>query len=84
MKAFDFLGAGGLTRGLLDAGIAGVDSDALCREAYEKNAHARIQAPALTGLCHGMRPGHCPCYRTGRRRTGMDFKDSKKSLRDRR
>ena len=52
MRAFDFFcGAGGLTRGLLDAGIAvvaGLDSDAQCREAYEKNnrvrfVHTRIQ-----------------------------------------
>jgi DNA (cytosine-5)-methyltransferase 1 len=41
MKAFDFYcGAGGLTRGLLDAGIevvAGFDCDELCRATYEHN-----------------------------------------------
>lgn len=52
MRAVDFFcGAGGLTRGLLDAGIgvvAGLDSDGCCREAYEQNngvpfVHARIE-----------------------------------------
>jgi DNA (cytosine-5)-methyltransferase 1 len=41
MKAFDFFcGAGGLTRGLLDAGIkvvAGFDRDERCRATYEHN-----------------------------------------------
>jgi DNA (cytosine-5)-methyltransferase 1 len=41
MKAIDFFcGAGGLTRGLLDAGIsviAGFDKDAKCRRTYENN-----------------------------------------------
>ncbi len=41
MKAIDFFcGAGGLTRGLLDAGIdvrAGIDADERCRESYENN-----------------------------------------------
>ena len=41
MKAFDFFcGAGGLTRGLLDAGIriiAGFDCDGNCRSTYETN-----------------------------------------------
>ncbi|MCP4699657.1 MAG: DNA cytosine methyltransferase [Gammaproteobacteria bacterium] len=41
MKAFDFFcGAGGLTRGLLDAGIkvvAGFDRDERCRDTYEYN-----------------------------------------------
>ena len=41
MKAFDFFcGAGGLTRGLLDAGIevvAGFDCDERCRYTYEHN-----------------------------------------------
>ncbi len=41
MKAWDFFcGAGGLTRGLLDAGIeviAGVDRDGRCRSTYERN-----------------------------------------------
>jgi len=40
-KAVDlFCGAGGLTRGLLDAGIpvvAGYDTDSACRYAYEHN-----------------------------------------------
>lgn len=41
MRAIDFFcGAGGLTRGLLDAGIsvvAGIDSDERCRRTYEVN-----------------------------------------------
>ena len=41
MKALDFFcGAGGLTRGLLDAGIevvAGFDCDDYCRATYEYN-----------------------------------------------
>src|SRR5437773_8264444 len=41
LKAFDFFcGAGGLTRGLLDAGIkvvGGIDSDEECRLSYERN-----------------------------------------------
>lgn len=41
MRAFDFFcGAGGLTRGLLDAGIqvtAGFDTDEQCRQSYEYN-----------------------------------------------
>ena len=41
MKAYDFFcGAGGLTRGLLDAGIevvTGIDSDGRCQSAYEYN-----------------------------------------------
>jgi DNA (cytosine-5)-methyltransferase 1 len=41
MRAIDFFcGAGGLTRGLLDAGIevvAGIDADGRCRETYEYN-----------------------------------------------
>lgn len=41
MRAIDFFcGAGGLTRGLLDAGIkvvAGIDSDEQCRRSYERN-----------------------------------------------
>lgn len=49
MKALDFFcGAGGLTRGLLDAGIevvSGIDLDESCRETYEKNnAPATFQA----------------------------------------
>lgn len=43
MKAVDFYcGAGGLTRGLLDAGIdviAGIDEDERCRRTYEHNNH---------------------------------------------
>ena len=46
MIAVDFFcGAGGLTRGLLDAGIdvvAGIDCDGRCRETYERN-----NAPAV-------------------------------------
>jgi DNA (cytosine-5)-methyltransferase 1 len=41
MRAIDFFcGAGGLTRGLLNAGIhvmAGVDADERCKDSYEKN-----------------------------------------------
>ena len=41
MKAYDFFcGAGGLTRGLLDAGIevvTGIDSDGCCQSVYEYN-----------------------------------------------
>ena len=41
MKAYDFFcGAGGLTRGLLDAGIeviAGFDCDERCQPTYEHN-----------------------------------------------
>ena len=41
MRAIDFFcGAGGLTRGLLDAGVhvvAGFDADESCRETFEKN-----------------------------------------------
>ncbi len=41
MRALDFFcGAGGLTRGLLDAGIdvrAGYDADSRCKDSYEKN-----------------------------------------------
>jgi DNA (cytosine-5)-methyltransferase 1 len=40
-----FCGAGGLTRGLIDAGIrvlAGIDSDARCKDTYEKNNHAEF------------------------------------------
>jgi len=41
MRAIDFFcGAGGLTRGLLDAGIhvlGGVDADERCQDSYEKN-----------------------------------------------
>ena len=52
MRAVDFFcGAGGLTRGLLDAHIrvvAGLDSDGRCSDAYEKNnkvpfIHAMVQ-----------------------------------------
>lgn len=43
MIAIDFFcGGGGMTRGLLDAGIkvlAGIDSNPDCRETYEKNNH---------------------------------------------
>jgi DNA (cytosine-5)-methyltransferase 1 len=41
MRAIDFFcGAGGLTRGLMDAGmqvVAGIDVDQRCRETYERN-----------------------------------------------
>ncbi len=48
MRAIDcFCGAGGLTRGLLNAGIhvvGGVDADERCRDSYERNNHpARFQ-----------------------------------------
>lgn len=65
MRAVDFFcGAGGLTRGLLDARIrvvAGLDSDDRCRDAYEKNngvpfVHAPVQdvggdTPGLAEHC---------------------------------
>ncbi len=48
MKAIDFFcGAGGLTRGLLDAGIdvaAGFDIDEECRETYEHNNESRFHS----------------------------------------
>ena len=61
MRSLDFFcGAGGLTRGLLDAGIdvvAGYDSDERCRETYEGNNRVafsqgriedlRLDSPAL-------------------------------------
>lgn len=60
MKAFDFFcGAGGLTRGLLDAGIevlCGVDSDSRLRSTYEANnrpsrfEHADIADIEITEL----------------------------------
>lgn len=66
MAAFDFFcGAGGLTRGLLDAGIkvvAGFDSDDRCRRSYEhNNPHVRFVAKDIRELsirelrrqCHG-------------------------------
>ena len=64
MKAYDFFcGAGGLTRGLLDAGIevlSGFDCDERCRSAYEYNnsgvrfVHADIRkvGPKELGLGH--------------------------------
>lgn len=67
MRSLDFFcGAGGLTRGLLKAGIevvAGYDSDERCREAYERNnrvpfSHGRIEelrpdSPALADYMGG-------------------------------
>ena len=60
MRAFDFFcGAGGLTRGLLDAGIevvAGFDCDERCRSTYEHNnrgvrfVHADIREMGLNDL----------------------------------
>ncbi len=51
IKAIDFFcGAGGLTRGLLDAGIqvlAGIDNDSDMRDTYEKNNKPRF----LLALC---------------------------------
>lgn len=67
MKAYDFFcGAGGLTRGLLDAGIeviAGFDRDEGCRSSYEHNnpgvrfvpTDIRKVGPTELGLEH--RPG---------------------------
>lgn len=56
MRALDFFcGAGGLTRGLLDAGIevvAGYDLDERCRAAYERNN----RAPFLSGRIEDLRP----------------------------
>jgi len=49
-----FCGAGGLTRGLLDAGIsvaAGYDIDEACRHAYEHNNNgAKFHAESIAGL----------------------------------
>jgi DNA (cytosine-5)-methyltransferase 1 len=66
IPVFDFFcGAGGLTRGLLDAGfnvLAGFDLDAKCRQSYEhNNPHARFIAKDIRELsigelkkqCHG-------------------------------
>ena len=54
MRALDFFcGAGGLTRGLLDADIdvvAGVDSDDRCREAYERNNGVRFIPACVKGV----------------------------------
>ena len=47
MIAIDFFcGGGGMTRGLLDAGIdvlCGIDSNPACKNTYEKNNHAYLQ-----------------------------------------
>jgi len=48
-----FCGVGGLTRGLLNAGIdvaAGIDCDESCRFAYENNNHARFISEDITSL----------------------------------
>jgi DNA-methyltransferase (dcm) len=48
-----FCGAGGLTRGLLDAGItvrAGVDLDPICEYPYEKNNDAEFLKKSVTDL----------------------------------
>ena len=67
MKAYDFFcGAGGLTRGLLDAGIevlSGFDCDERCRSAYEYNnsgvrfVHTDIRKVGLKDLGLGHRSG---------------------------
>jgi DNA (cytosine-5)-methyltransferase 1 len=48
MRAIDFFcGAGGLTRGLMDAGlnvVAGIDNDEACRETYEFNTGVKFIA----------------------------------------
>lgn len=53
MRAYDFFcGAGGLTRGLLDAGIevvSGFDNDEGCRETYERNN------PGIRLICKDIR-----------------------------
>ena len=48
-----FCGAGGLTRGLLDAGIkvrAGVDLDPICEYPYEQNNEAEFLKKSVTDL----------------------------------
>lgn len=48
-----FCGAGGLTRGLLDAGIqvvAGIDNAPVCKYAYEKNNHAHFICDDITNI----------------------------------
>ena len=49
IKAIDFFcGAGGLTRGLLDAGIsvvAGIDNDNRIRKTYESNTGQAASSP---------------------------------------
>ncbi len=64
VTAFDFFcGAGGLTRGLLDAGInvvAGFDFDADCRRSYEyNNPHARFITKNIRELSIGELIKHC-------------------------
>jgi DNA (cytosine-5)-methyltransferase 1 len=50
LLAFDFFcGAGGLTRGLLDAGInvvTGLDKDERCKQTFEENNHDVVFAAA--------------------------------------
>jgi Site-specific DNA methylase len=59
-----FCGAGGLTRGLLDAGIpvaVGYDVDAACRFPYEQNnPGAEFKKRSVTGLTGKMLAGHYP------------------------
>lgn len=74
IKAIDFFcGAGGLTRGLLDAGIdvvAGVDSDARVQRTYESNnessrfIHADIRGVDIHGLRRylGLAPDEAVLY----------------------
>ena len=54
MRALDFFcGAGGLTRGLLDAGVqvvAGYDSDERCRKAYERNNRVSFSSGRVEDL----------------------------------
>lgn len=64
-KAVDlFCGAGGLTRGLLDAGIsvvAGYDTDNACRHAYEhNNAGARFITKSVSELSGKRLASHYP------------------------
>ena len=60
-----FCGAGGLTHGLLDAGIkvrAGIDLDPVCKYPYEHNNHAEFINKSVTEL----KPGDiCHFYRKG-------------------
>lgn len=67
--AVDFYcGAGGTTRGLLDAGghvIAGVDNDATCRETYERNnGNATLDERGPSFLAYDMFP-KSPAYPGG-------------------
>ena len=70
-----FCGAGGTTRGLLDAGgyvIAGIDKDESCRETYENNNHnTNLDAQAPAFLAYDMFPSS-PKYPQGQQHEVWD------------